>query len=241
MSMESQRKTGGCRFEKTTYTITCKSCLDLGKKSRYYGETSKTPYLRGLEHIENRKDEKEDSVLLKHDVTYHEGNPAIYYMEMDKRFTKPLQRQIREIVMIDMSKDDVLMNSKGEWNSSRIPRVVVEDMGERKEKEEVPPEIVNEREEKMVRKARAIRHSKPRKGEVLKRKGLEEEEEKGRGEEKERGREEERKGRQGREGRETDDRGSCTRMRKKPKREGIGEATHRPRTEDIRGWLKSNQ
>ena len=50
-------------------------------------------------------------------------------MKMEKGFKKPLARQIREGVEIEMSRD-TLMNGKSEWNSSRIPRIVIEE-GER--------------------------------------------------------------------------------------------------------------
>ena len=50
-------------------------------------------------------------------------------MRMEKVFRKPLARQIREGVEIEMS-EQILMNSKSEWNSSGIPRIVIE-KGER--------------------------------------------------------------------------------------------------------------
>ena len=50
-------------------------------------------------------------------------------MKMEKGFKKPLARQIREGVEIEMS-NETLMNSKSEWNSARIPRIVIEE-GER--------------------------------------------------------------------------------------------------------------
>ena len=50
-------------------------------------------------------------------------------MRVEKSFKKPLARQIREGVEIEMSRE-VLMNSKSEWNSARIPRIVIEE-GER--------------------------------------------------------------------------------------------------------------
>ena len=46
-------------------------------------------------------------------------------MKMEMGFKKPLVRQIREGVEIEMSKNE-LMNSKSEWNHSRIPRIVIQ-------------------------------------------------------------------------------------------------------------------
>ena len=41
-------------------------------------------------------------------------------------FRKPLQRQIREGVELEMSDAKHILNSKAEWNHSRIPRIVIE-------------------------------------------------------------------------------------------------------------------
>ena len=47
-------------------------------------------------------------------------------MQVERGFRKPLARQIREGVEIEMSVN-ILMNSKSVWNSSRIPRIVIEE------------------------------------------------------------------------------------------------------------------
>ena len=46
-------------------------------------------------------------------------------MRMEGGYKKPLARQIREGVETGMS-GTVLINSKSEWNGSRIPRIVIE-------------------------------------------------------------------------------------------------------------------
>ena len=46
-----------------------------------------------------------------------------------------LTRQIEESVAIEKKKVHVLMNSKGEWNSQRIPRIVVKVQGRDEEEE----------------------------------------------------------------------------------------------------------
>ena len=47
-------------------------------------------------------------------------------MKLEKSFRKPLSRQIREGVELEMSKASIVMNSKAEWNHSKIPRIVIE-------------------------------------------------------------------------------------------------------------------
>ena len=49
----------------------------------------------------------------------------MFSMKMEMGFKRPLARQIREGVEIEMSRN-TLMNSKSEWNHSRIPRIVIE-------------------------------------------------------------------------------------------------------------------
>ena len=50
----------------------------------------------------------------------------MFTMSMEKGFEKPLARQIREGVEIEMS-EMVLMNSKSELNSAQIPRIIIEE------------------------------------------------------------------------------------------------------------------
>ena len=56
-------------------------------------------------------------------------------MKVLRSHRAPLSRQIQEGVEIENSTAKIVMNSKGEWNGSRIPRVVVE-VGEKLHEEE---------------------------------------------------------------------------------------------------------
>ena len=120
-NMDAKRKVGGCRKEGITYSITCYTCQKSGKVAKYLGETSRTCYLKGIEHMEGRAACKEDNPLYKHDQLYHQihQDGGEYYMEMDRQFLRPLQRQTREMVLIEMSKIDILLNSKSEYNGSK--------------------------------------------------------------------------------------------------------------------------
>ena len=44
-------KGGTCRREGVVYTIVCIKCEGEGKKAEYWGETSRTGYERGEEHL----------------------------------------------------------------------------------------------------------------------------------------------------------------------------------------------
>ena len=82
------------------------------------------------------KDEKEDNALWKHCVTEHGGTKVKFGMKVLRSHRSPLTRQIQESVEIEYSKADIIMNSKGEWNGSRIPRIVIEVGDEIQEEEQ---------------------------------------------------------------------------------------------------------
>ena len=71
---------------------------------------------------------EEDNALWKHSWERHEGmnNPDMYEMKLEGTFRKPLARQIREGVELEMSTANCIMNSKSEWNHSPIPRIIIE-------------------------------------------------------------------------------------------------------------------
>ena len=54
-----------------TYKIVCETCRHNRTPAYYYGESSRTPYIRGLEHLADRVNRKEDSPIYKHDRIYH--------------------------------------------------------------------------------------------------------------------------------------------------------------------------
>ena len=55
-----------------------------------------------------------------------ESSRKMYEMKLEGTFRKPLARQIREGVELEMSQATIVMNSKSEWNNSRIPRIIIE-------------------------------------------------------------------------------------------------------------------
>ena len=47
-------------------------------------------------------------------------------MELTESHRSPLNRQIHEGVELDQNGADIILNSKSEWNSCRIPRIMIE-------------------------------------------------------------------------------------------------------------------
>ena len=73
-------------------------------------------------------------------------------MKIERGFKKALARQISEGVEIKMSRG-TLLNSKSEWNNSKIPRIVIEE-GER-QREDGESGLGRQREVKAIREIRS--------------------------------------------------------------------------------------
>ena len=162
---------GNCQQEGVVYRLTCLECGLNQVKSEYTAETSRTAFLRGREHQEGLDKRNVDNVLWKHCATVHGGQVVQFKMKVIKSHRTPLSRQVQESIEIEYSKADIVMNSKGEWNGSRIPRIVVE-VGEKLQEGEKEEQKNTERsrdwpeEERMKKKGQwKIENLKKRKRE----------------------------------------------------------------------------
>ena len=57
-------------------------------------------------------------------------------MKVVESHRSPLSRQVQEGVEIETNGAEVLMNSKSEWNQSRLPRIIIEAGGTQTEDKE---------------------------------------------------------------------------------------------------------
>ncbi|KAL9977958.1 hypothetical protein ACROYT_G015427 [Oculina patagonica] len=104
-----------------TYELVCQIC-----RHKYIGETSRSAYTRGKEHLRALEQREESSVLWRHCCDIHAGNIAGFTMNVTGTFQNDaMLRQITESVMINQTKEDQLINTKEEWAYFRIPRAVV--------------------------------------------------------------------------------------------------------------------
>ena len=133
--LNEKGKGGNCQQESVCYTITCLECEMGGIKAEYQGETSRTAYLRGSEHLQGLENEDEKNALWKHCCQEHQGRHVKFKMKVLRSHKTPLTRQIQESVEIECSLAKIIMNSKGEWNGSRIPRIKIE-VGEKLQEED---------------------------------------------------------------------------------------------------------
>ena len=98
----------------------------MGIKSEYTGESGRSMYQRGSEHLKNLKDRAEDSPLWKHCAGYHEGEVQGFQMKLLQRHKTAFDRQISESVAISNGKRDQILNSKSEWMGEALPRLAIE-------------------------------------------------------------------------------------------------------------------
>ena len=61
-----QAEVGKCMAQGANYTITCMICKDNGVQVKYFGETARTPYDRGHEHLSELGAKNSDSPLSEH-------------------------------------------------------------------------------------------------------------------------------------------------------------------------------
>lgn len=109
---------------------TCCLCKDKGEDKVYVGESSRTAFERGQEHIHDYEKEHLDSHMSKHHLNDHaqEEKPT-FSMKVVKCHTSALTRQIHEAILIQKHEKNIL-NSRGEYNRCQLPRLTVM-MGEK--------------------------------------------------------------------------------------------------------------
>ena len=95
---------------------------------KYIGETGRSGYERGLEHLKDFENCDENSHILKHYLMYHRDmkrSDMRFGMRLRQCFRTPIERQIGEAVAIDRESrfGTVLMNSKSEYNRCTIERI----------------------------------------------------------------------------------------------------------------------
>ena len=113
-----------------TYKIKCLGTREDDPEEQceepYHGETDRNAYTRGREHEVDLANERECSVLWKHCVEKHSSvKQKFEMMVMDRARNDATKRQILEAVRIQRAGSEQIINGRGEWNSNRVPRVVV--------------------------------------------------------------------------------------------------------------------
>ena len=97
------------------------------KIAKYIGETSRSGYDRGYEHLDKLASLSSDSHMLKHMVDKHQGedlSSVKWGMFIIKFLRTAFERQILEAVTIQQeSENHDILNSRSEWNQVALPRL----------------------------------------------------------------------------------------------------------------------
>ena len=130
-------------------------------KVKYIGETWRTGYERGREHMEDLQQIREGSHMLKHILEDHPGKKMKeikFGIRIKQTFRSALERQVSEAVSIHQAQRDgyKLMNSKSEYSRCIVPRIKIENnkellerlIGEKEKERRTNEEIRNMRKRK---------------------------------------------------------------------------------------------
>ena len=114
------------------YEGRCLTCKDKGKDSVYIGESSRSGYVRGRQHLEAIRDHSrnQNNAFAKHIREEHEGREANFRLDIIKYHRTPLERQIREGVEIIRAKADCILNSKLDYFQPGMRRMTFGDIYE---------------------------------------------------------------------------------------------------------------
>ena len=116
----------------------------------YVGETSRSIYERSREHWEGVKKGSNKNHMVKHQLLEHAGEPdPNFQMKVRGFFKTALARQVAEAVYIRRrGGEGAILNSKGEFSRSYIPRLQVpeEDQGAENSERELSATILKEQD-----------------------------------------------------------------------------------------------
>ena len=115
---------GNCYKQNVTYKIEC-----LGCDHELNGETSDSGYTRIIKHLQDLKNQNEKvfSSLRNHCNEHHGGVIQKFKASITKTFKDDaMGRQITEATKIKAVPTNRSMNTRREWNTTRIPRVNIE-------------------------------------------------------------------------------------------------------------------
>ena len=123
------RKAGEFVKKGLVYKISCQTCQEAGKKSYYIGETSRSSYDRGIEHLMTLQKGNRGSPLTEHHKDFHPRLEPKLKLEVEGYYRQPLYRHTREGQLIADDQEGALLNKKGEWGQNLPPTldIVVED------------------------------------------------------------------------------------------------------------------
>merc|ERR1712082_312626 len=128
------KKPMNCKRRSLMYESTCKECVDAkGEPTvKYVGETSRSGSERWGNHMRDARNKANDSHIYNHWQSEHAGRETEFQFQIVKFFNSPLERQVSEAVRIERTGAHKILNTKGVYNRSSIPKLVALDSKEEK-------------------------------------------------------------------------------------------------------------
>ena len=116
---------GNCDSEGITYEIKCQG--ECTRKNVYKGESADSAYTRGDKHRSDLNAwNVTNSPLWRHCRDIHDGVMQDFRMTVTGTFRNDaMLRQITEAVQIENVGAGELMNTRSEWNMTRVPRASI--------------------------------------------------------------------------------------------------------------------
>ena len=118
---------GNCNREGAVYRGECVTCETDGMKSVYIGETGRSTYVRGKQHVIAMKNpmNHQSNAFAKHIIEKHNGKKETEFkVNVVDTFQKPLERQVREGIEILRAQADIVMNSRLDHFQPAIKRII---------------------------------------------------------------------------------------------------------------------
>ena len=91
----------------------------------YIGESARSGYERGREHLDDYLHGREDSHMAKHRMLEHPGEEVNFKMKVLAKHISAFERHVKEAVLIEVADEKRLLNSKGGFNRCILPRLQV--------------------------------------------------------------------------------------------------------------------
>ena len=112
-----------CRTRGCVYEYKCEDCGRV-----YRGQSGRSLYERGVEHIKAwEKEDDDECPLQRHANLHHGGGHFVAEVRVLARcYGKPTRRMITEAVMIDEVPNEQAMNNKSEWTYTKLAKIHVQ-------------------------------------------------------------------------------------------------------------------
>ena len=112
--------------EGVVYRGQCITCKKKGITATYIGESGRSGYVRGKQHMAAIRDpdRHQNNAFSKHIREYHNGQSEVQFkVDIVKSYNKPLERQVREGVEIYNNTANIVMNSKLDYFQPGLRRL----------------------------------------------------------------------------------------------------------------------